>query len=136
GHGREALIRREPIDPIAVLFPEEQTARPGIDRETSEHGLTGSLGKRDDDPRGEGAVDGLGGRRIEPEDLRGGIAPPAVAQDDERSGGGKRELRRSGYPHRHDFDAQPGRQPNTRGPQRDRKSTRLNSSHQIISYAV
>src|SRR5882724_7819562 len=59
GHGREALIRREPIDPIAVLFSEEQTARPGIDRETSEHGLTGSLGKRDDDPRGEGAVDGL-----------------------------------------------------------------------------
>ena len=104
GERAQAPRGGQPIDAIAVLLTEEQIARLRIDRQAAERGLSWPLRERDDEPRRAGCVDRLHAGRIEPVDLRRGVAAPALTQDHEPPGARESQLRGPGDGGRHHFD--------------------------------
>src|SRR5207249_5044481 len=103
----QALVSREPIDAVAVLLSEEEISRPRIDGEAAQGGLARSLREGDDDSRRDGRVHGKRAPGIEPEDLRRGIAAPAVAQDDQTPRRRERELGGPRNAGGHDLEPEP-----------------------------
>src|SRR5262245_6776867 len=107
GHCRETLAADEAVDAVAVFLAEKEVARLRIDRQAPEGALAGALREGDHEPGRAGRVDWRGRPRVEPVDLRRGVAAPAVTQDDEPSGARQPELR--GPRHRGGDDVDPRR---------------------------
>ncbi len=74
------------VDAVTVLLPEEQIAGLWIDRQAAERGLARPLREGNDEPGRKGRVDWRRDGRIEPIDLRRGVAAPALAQHHQAPG--------------------------------------------------
>ncbi|PYN02446.1 MAG: hypothetical protein DME02_25145 [Candidatus Rokuibacteriota bacterium] len=95
GDRRQAMIRRQARDAIAVLLAEIDVVGPAVDGETAERGLARRLGERDHDARRPLRIDRQTARDVETVDLAGGVAATPVAEHDEAPGAIEGELNRT-----------------------------------------
>src|SRR5439155_24994365 len=89
------------------LLSEEGRFRPRIDGEAAQGDLARSRREGDYESRSHGRVHGKRRPGIEPEDLRRGIAAPAVAQDDQTPRRRERELGGPRNAGGHDLEPEP-----------------------------